>query len=182
MPDVILDPRLSERLKETYNLQRTPTTVADFVELGRTMIKATPELRQFLMSVRAGKAVVGQTEADRGQSFITPEGREARVMCGYDSLSTALLRGEGIVRASCFHCKEKMEIEIKGGKIASASSPSIVFWFGDGPKGIPVCDHLNLFPDRDHLAAWLRMNPEELGVAFTLDEAVEFIGGYLEGL
>jgi len=55
-------------------------------------------------------------------------------MCGFDSLATALLRGHGLVRASCLHCGQRMEVRIEGAKVASASPPSTVFWLGEAPK------------------------------------------------
>jgi hypothetical protein len=175
MSNVLFDPRLSKRLKETYKLEKSPTTLAEFTELGRALIRVTPELQEYIERIKSGEVVVGETEEKRGQSVVLPDGREVRVMCGYDALTTILLRGQGSVRASCLHCGEKMEVMIEKSKIVSASSPTIVYWFGDGPKGIKICDHLNLFPDLEHLLAWLETNPEELGVPILLHDAADFL-------
>lgn len=104
-----------------------------------------------------------------------PDGRKVNVMCGFDSMVTALLIGDGTVRASCKHCGERMDMTISGSQLAGAHSPSILWWLGDGPKGVHICDHTNFFPDMAHLTSWLEENPEELGVPIPLEEAVEFI-------
>jgi hypothetical protein len=175
MTRVLFDPRLSKRLKETYKLSKLPTTLDEFIELGRAIVQASPELQEYIERIKSGEVVVGETETDRGQSVVLPDGREVRVMCGYDALTTLLLQGQGTFHASCVHCGEKMEVRIEKGKIESSSSLTIVFWFGDGPKGIKICDHLNLFPDLEHLFAWLETNPEELGVPILLHDAADFL-------
>ena len=106
-------------------------------------VKATPGGAEQVAPIREGKGTIGETDAERGQSIVVPDGREVKVMGGYDALATALLRGEGCVKATCFHRGEKMEIQIENGELVRASHPSILFWLGDGPKGIPVCDHYN---------------------------------------
>ncbi len=75
-----------------------------------------------------------------------------------------------------------MEIQIRDSKVVETSNPSILFWLGDGPKGIPFCDHYNLFPDRNHLDSWLETNKEELGIALSLEDAVAFLKESSEGL
>ena len=175
MPRTLFDPRLSERLKMRYQLDRSPADVEEFLELGRALVERNSELKAYIEKIKSGEVIVGETEIDRGQSVRLPDGREANVMCGYDALTTLILRGRGVFNASCLHCGEKMKIDIEEGKVASASSPSIVYWLGDGPKGIPLCDHLNLFPDRKHLELWLEKNPEELGVPIPLKGAVELL-------
>jgi hypothetical protein len=175
MFNMLFDPRLSKRLKETYKLEKLPTTLTEFVELGRGLVQTTPKLQEYIKRVKSGEVVVGETNANRGQSIVLPDGREVRVMCGYDALTTLLLRGQGSFRASCLHCGEKMDVKIENSKIVNASSSTIVYWFGDGPKGIPICDHLNLFPDLEHLLAWLETNPKELGVPLSLHDAADLL-------
>jgi hypothetical protein len=175
MTRVLFDPRFSKRLKETYKLAKPPSTLDEYIKLGRAIVQASPELQEYIEHIKSGEIIVGETETDRGQSLILPDGRKVKVMCAYDALTTLLLRGEGTFHASCIHCGEKMEIRIEKSKIVNASSPTIVYWFGDGPKGIKICDHLNLFPNLEHLLAWLETNPEELGVPILLHDAADFL-------
>ena len=167
-----IEPRLAERLQTTYLLSQPPATPRHFAELLRARLDADPRSREFLRRVRDGSAVIGETRVDRGQTVVIPGEREANVMCGYDSLMTAVLRGRGIVRAACFHCGEPVEVHIEGDRVTRVEPATAVFWLGDGPKGIPVCDHFNLFPSLDHLTAWLEGNPEELGVPLSVESAI----------
>lgn len=173
MPEVLFDPQLAERLRRTYRLARSPRGLTDMVDLVREAHN-TPAWADFVERARTGATIMGESDLDRGQTVLLKDGRDVGVMCAFDALFTALAQGSGGVHASCPHCGEGMEVEIEGGQLASAS-PSIVFWLGDGPQGIPICDHLNLFPDPEHLRGWLETNPEELGVALPLGEAVAFI-------
>ncbi len=38
--------------------------------------------------------------------------------------------------------------------------------------GNPVCDHVHLLPDREHLDGWLEANPDEMGVSMSVEEAI----------
>lgn len=167
------DPSLAERLKSTYRLARAPRDPSEFVDLWRDRIDADPRIRERFRRVRDGTAVIGETTANRGQVVFLPDGRKANVMCGYDSLMTAVLRNGGIVHAACFHCGERTEVHIVEDRPVRILPETAVFWLGDGPRGIPVCDHLNLFPSLDHLAAWLNGKAEELAVALAAAVAVE---------
>lgn len=165
-----LDPRLAGRLQKAWRLSRPPRSLGDFIGLFRE----SDRFQRYRDLVKEGRAI-GETSTRRGQSIVYPDGREANVMCGFDSMVTALLVGEGTVRASCRHCGERMEMAVSDSRLGGASSSSILWWFGDGPKGVHICDHTNFFPDLDHLSSWLEDNPEELGVPIPLEEAADFI-------
>jgi hypothetical protein len=165
-----LDPRLTGRLQQVWQLSRPPRSLDDFIDLFRK----SDRFQRYRDIVKEGRAI-GETSAQRGQSIVYPDGREANVMCGFDSMVTALLISEGTVKASCMHCGARMDIVISGSQLMGASMPSIIWWFGDGPRGVHICDHTNFFPDLDHLSSWLKANSEELGVPIPLEEAVDFI-------
>jgi hypothetical protein len=165
-----LDPRLSRRLQQAWRLQRPPRSLDEFIELFRQ----SDRFQRYREIVKEGHAI-GETSSQREQSIVYSDGREANLMCGFDAMVTAILVGEGTVRASCRHCGETMEMTVSDSQLTGASSPSIFWWFGDGPKGVHICDHTNFFPDLDHLVSWLEDNPEELGVPIPLEEAAEFI-------
>ncbi|MHA2069608.1 MAG: organomercurial lyase [Candidatus Thorarchaeota archaeon] len=176
MREITFEPKLAERLQKQYGMEKPPANLTELIKFAKAQVLATDGGREWVASIREGKVTLGETDVDRGQSIVSPVGSEVKVMCGYDSLGAALLRGEGLVKATCFHCGEKMEIEIGDNELVRASHPSIVFWIGDGPKGIPFCDHYNFFPNQKHLDGWLETNPEELGVVLSLNEAIELSG------
>ncbi|MFW9787844.1 MAG: organomercurial lyase [Candidatus Thorarchaeota archaeon] len=182
MRKIPFDPQLAKRLQKQYQMEKPPADLNELIDFARAQVIATDRGREWIASIRDGKMAIGETDADRGHSIVSQDGREVKVMCGYDALGTSLIRGEGLINATCFHCGEKMEIEIKGSELVRVSHPSILFWIGDGPKGIPICDHYNFFPGPKHLDGWLETNPEELGVALTLEEAIEFLTLSHEGL
>ncbi|MFX1485311.1 MAG: organomercurial lyase [Promethearchaeota archaeon] len=182
MREIIFEPQFAKRLQKQYKMDAPPANLTELIEFSKAQVLATNGGRELIASIRKGKVAIGQTDENRGQSIVSPDGHKVNVMCGYDALGTVLLRGEGVAKVSCFHCGEKMEIQIEGSKLVRVSHPSILFWIGDGPKGIPFCDHYNFFPDRKHLDEWLETNPEELGVALTIDEAIEFLNLSHEGL
>ncbi len=176
-----IDVQLGQRLNEVYKLAGPPASITEFAELIRARNHARPALREFLERVRAGKAVIGECAEERGYSMALPDGRNVKVMCAYDALMSSILQGQGLVRAACPHCGEKTEIHVKGIKVASSSSPSIIFWWGTGPRdepGNPVCDHLHLFPTREHLASWRGTRPNELGFSLSLAETLDLFAQF----
>jgi hypothetical protein len=105
-------------------------------------------------------------------------------MCGYDTLMTNILRGGGLSRGWCVHCGELVEVEVSGQQVTRLSSPEVIFWLGAGPvdaHGNSVCDHLHIFPNQTHLEGWLETQPDELGIALPIVEAVEFFAGMYVG-
>jgi len=132
----------------------------------------------FVQQIKAGKAAIGECGEKHGYSLTMADGCTVEVMCAYDALMTSVLQGKGNVHAGCAHCGEKMEVRIEGVKVSKSSPPSIVFWLGAGPQdapGNPICDHLHLFPNQEHLQAWLDSQRDELGVNMPLTEAVRFL-------
>ena len=175
MLETRLDPELGKRLEHVYKLSRQPTTLGEVRELFKAK-RDNPDIEAYVEKVRTGEAVIGACRSDTPYANVLAEG-EVDVMCGYDALMNALLRGAGIIKGNCVHCGEAVELELQGDDITRQSTPELVFWLGTGPIGAPgnpVCDHLHLFPDRAHLEGWLEANPDELGVAMRIAEAIAF--------
>lgn len=171
-----MNPELAKRLKSVYGLPREPTSVEDYYALVEAHSKENPQTEAYVQKMRDGQVVMGETTADRGYSVAIPERGRVNVMCGYDAVITAVVRGEGRARGSCPHCGEAMDIRIEEGQLMETSPDSIVFWLGTGPPGgpgHPVCDHLHLFPTPAHLKAWLEGQPGELGIEIPLADLVE---------
>ncbi|MFQ5987154.1 MAG: organomercurial lyase [Thermoplasmata archaeon] len=167
---------LGRRLKRVYGLPREPTSIEDYYALVEEGSQANPQMEAYLQKMRKGQVVMGETAADRGYAVTIPERGKVNVMCGYDAVLTAVVRGEGRAEGACPHCGEAMDVRVEGGNLAHASPDSIVFWLGTGPPGgpgHPVCDHLHLFPSREHLLAWVEGQPDELGFEVPLATLVE---------
>lgn len=172
-------PRLGERFRDIYGLPKAPSVFREFSDLARAIVADNPEWKKFRDLIRAGKVVIGEVDEDRGYSVALPTGKEANVACGYDAVMTAVLHGRGLVRARCPHCREPMEIRIEDRTVVQSSPNSITFWYGAPPRGVPghpICDHLHIFPDPEHLKAWFRTQTDELGLAIPLDDFVEYAG------
>ncbi len=173
-----LDPRFAERLRDIYKLGQTPRTLDEFGRLLVQLTTTNPRLHGFLKLIKGGKAAIGECNEQHGYSMTLPDGRRVEVMCAYDALMTSVLQGGGEVQASCPHCGEKMQVRIRGTVVSKDSPPSSVFWLGAGPKdapGNPICDHLHLFPNKEHLQAWVGSRRDELGVSMPLAEVVQFL-------
>ncbi|MFQ6012838.1 MAG: organomercurial lyase [Thermoplasmata archaeon] len=178
-PKRTMDPELAKRLRRVYGLPREPTSVEDHYALVQAGNEDSPQAQAYFRGMREGRVVMGETVADRGYSVAIPERGRVNVMCGYDAVITAVVRGEGRAQGACPHCGDAMDIRIEEGQLARATPDSIVFWLGAGPPdgpGHPVCDHLHLFPSHDHLKAWLEGQPDELGLEIPLADLVAQVG------
>ncbi len=181
MEEAAFDSRLAQRLRDIYRLPGQPVTISEFAKLMRERRQAPGSIRDFIESVKAGKAVIGECGEEHGYSLVLSGGKAVKVMCAYDALMTSVLRGSGLVKAACPHCCEAMQISIREKKVADSSSSEILFWWGTGPKGEPgnpVCDHLHLFPSRGHLSGWLTTRSEELGFSISLGGIVSLLGEF----
>lgn len=174
--EIRLEPRLGKRLQRIYRLPKRPTTLDEYIQIGKEMVMSNPEGPKYIEAIRTGKVVVGETDEERGYS-VDKGGRRVNVSCAYDALHTAVIRGEGLIKAACSHCGKKMEIQIKESRVVDASPPSIMYWLGAPPAeapGNPICDHLHFFPDIEHLKAWVKTQQDELGVELPVKEAAEY--------
>ncbi len=165
-------------MREIYNLSKTPGTLDEFGQLLVQRTTTRQRLQERLELVKEGKAAIGECGEKHGYSMTLGDRRSVEVMCAYDALMTSILQGKGEVHATCPHCGEKMDVRIKATEVAKASLPSIVFWLGAGPRdapGNPICDHLHLFPDTQHLKEWVNSQLDELGLSIPLTDAVQFL-------
>jgi predicted RNA-binding Zn-ribbon protein involved in translation (DUF1610 family) len=166
---------LSSRLKRVYRLARKPGDPDEFFRLLKAESSKHPGTKAFIDRVRSGKAVIGRSDVPT-KDWITIDGSEkVYTFCSYDILMTAILRGDSKIGSSCPHCGEPVVVRIAKGRLQDFSPKGAVFLWGTGPEGSPgnpMCDHLHLFPDEEHMAAWIRSKEEELGFSFKLPEAI----------
>ena len=78
MKDVVFEPRLAERIQKQYKMKKPPVNLTHLIEHVRTQVLATPGAKEQITSIRTGKVTIGQTDSDRGQSIVAPDGREVR--------------------------------------------------------------------------------------------------------
>ena len=172
-----VEPELAGRLERIYGLERRPKGPREFFQLLRVFSKKSPRTKAFLALVRSGKAVIGASERATKDWIIGANGEKVFTYCSYDILMTAILRRESVIGSSCPHCGKAMSIRIKGGKLENFSPKEMMFLWGTGPEGSPgnpMCDHLHLFPSREHMSAWLKSREGEMGFSFKVPDAVNY--------
>ncbi len=159
-----------------YGLDRRPRNPDDFLRLLEAESAKHEGTKEFLDRVRSKKAVIGRSEVPT-KDWITANGSEkVFTYCSYDTLMTAVLRGDSQMGSLCPHCGEPMEVRIVKGELEGFSPKGMVFFWGTGPEGSPgnpMCDHLHLFPDEEHMTAWIESKDEELGFSFKLQEGIQ---------
>ena len=172
------EPELALRLQRIYGLRRRPRDPHEFFRLLKVLSEKSPGTKDFLALVRSGKAVIGTSELPTKDWFIGEDGKKVFTYCSYDTLMTAILRGQGVIGSSCPHCGETMRIRMKRGKLESFSPMEMMFLWATGPEGSPgnpMCDHLHFFPNRDHMTAWLRSREGEIGFSFRIPDALNYL-------
>jgi len=167
---------LGDRFKRIYGLGRKPRNPDDFFRLLRAESAKHVGTKRFLDRVRSGKAVIGQSDIPT-KDWVSVIGYEkVFTYCSYDTLMTAVLRGDSQIGSSCPHCGEHMTVRIRKERLEDFSPKGMVFLWGSGPEGSPgnpMCDHLHLFPDENHMTAWMQSKNEELGFSLSLEETVQ---------
>ncbi len=166
---------LDSRPMRIYGLDRKPRNPDDFFRLLKAESAKHVRTREFLNRVRSKKAVIGRSDVPTKDWIAASGSEKAFTYCSYDTLMTAVLRGDSQIGSSCPHCGEPMEVRIEKGKLEDFSPKGTVFFWGTGPEGSPgnpMCDHLHLFSDKEHMTAWIQSKDEELGFSLKLNEVV----------
>lgn len=165
-----------DRLRRIYGLGRRPRNPDDFFRLLRAVSAKHVGTREFLDRVRSKRAVIGRSTLPTKDWIVTDEAMRVYTFCSYDTLMTGVLQGDAELGSSCPHCGETMSVRIRGGKLDAFSPKEMMFLWGAGPDGAPgnpMCDHLHLFPNKEHLVAWMDSKEGEMGFNFKLQEAVQ---------
>lgn len=158
-----------------YGLERRPRNPADFFRLLKAESAKHSGTKEFLNRVRSKEAVIGRSDVPTKDWIVVGKSERVFTFCSYDTLMTAILRGGSQIGSLCPHCGEPMNIRIAKGKLEDFSPMGMVFLWGTGPEGSPgnpMCDHLHLFPNEEHMTAWVKTKDQELGLSFSLQEAV----------
>lgn len=175
MTGVHFGAELGNRLMRIYCLEKRPENQAEFFQLLKAESAKHPRTREFLDRVRANKAVIGVSDERTKDWIVMGESEKVFTHCSYDTLMTAILRGDSKVGSACPHCGKAMTVRIRKGTLEDYSPKGVVFLWGSGPEGSPgnpMCDHLHLFPDTKHMNAWIESKENELGFSFGLQEFI----------
>ncbi len=167
---------LSDRLRRVYGLERRPKNPEDFFRLLRAESAKHPGTREFLERLRSGKAVIGRSNTPTKDWIVMDRAGKVFTFCSYDTLMTAVLQRDAEIGSSCPHCGETLLVRIHGDKLKDFSPKGMMFLWGTGPEGSPgnpMCDHLHLFPNREHMNAWIESKEGEMGFSFKLRDAVQ---------
>jgi hypothetical protein len=162
----------------TYELERRPRNPNDFFMLLKAESAKQSGTKEFLNRVRSGRAVIGRSDIQT-KDWISKGGTEkVFTRCSYDTLMTAILRGDSVIGSACPHCGETMTLRIHESKLEDLFPKGMVFLWGVGPEGSPgnpMCDHLHLFPDKKHKREWIESKEGEMGISFSLPVFVQFL-------
>lgn len=172
-----IETELGDRLQRIYGLGRRPKNPREFFQLLRKVSEKSSGTQEFLRLVRGREAVIGQSDKPT-KDWIAVKRKKIFTYCSYDTLMTAILQGGGELGSACPHCGDAMKVRIKGVELESFSPNEMTFWWGTGPEGSPgnpMCDHLHLFPDKEHMAAWIRSHEGEMGFSFKMQDGVRLL-------
>jgi hypothetical protein len=167
---------LGERLMGIYGLGRRPRNPNDFFMLLKAESAKQLGTKVFLDRVRSGRAVIGRSKTQTKDWISSGGSEKVFTHCSYDTLMTAVLRGDSVIGSACPHCGETMTVQIRNGELEDVFPRGMVFLWGAGPEGSPgnpMCDHLHLFPDKNHMYGWIESKEGEMGFSFSLQEFVE---------
>ena len=163
-------------MRRIYGLDRKPRNPDDFFGLLRAESAKHAGTREFLDRVRSGKAVIGRSGVPTKDWIVRDGAEKVFTFCSYDTLMTAVLQRDSEIGSSCPHCGEAMTVRIRGGKLKDFYPKGMMFLWGAGPEGAPgnpMCDHLHLFPDKEHMNAWIESKEGEMGFSFKLQGAIQ---------
>ena len=97
--------------------------------------------------------------------------------CALDGLwAFSFTSGDGTFRTACPHCGESQSVEFQHGEITRWIPEDMLLFVGvklsgQGSTAELGCPFINLFPNREHLEAWLQTVPEVAGAELLRDQA-----------
>ncbi|MFQ5981572.1 MAG: alkylmercury lyase family protein [Candidatus Heimdallarchaeota archaeon] len=97
-------------------------------------------------------------------------------MCAVDALGISFMFNSDVsIESKCFHCGEKIRVDIKNNRITALTPENIVVW-GDMEycdcAATSVCKNINFFSSEKHFADWQKENPRRRGELLQLGEAL----------
>lgn len=104
--------------------------------------------------------------------------RVLHALCAIDALGIpSMLDASAVIRSQCFWCHAPVEVRVHNGRVAQHQPTALIVWYPEKESCDCVatsrCVLINFFCSADDLAAWREANPDERGIALTLEEALE---------
>lgn len=113
------------------------------------------------------------------------EAKPVYAQCAVDALGIPFMfRGDLSIASSCAHCKNPIEIEVRGRKITAYQPAETVVWSGTVTMYrdcvADICPSVNFFCSPAHVAAWQVGQTEANGSILSLGEALYMGKGIFE--
>lgn len=181
-----------ENVVRKYILSQTPV-------LGR--VPSVVEIREEFNHFNKGKVEVILNELDRFDVIHLDEGKtniiaaypfsgiktshkvslkrkgykSVYAMCAIDALGISFMFGSDVsIKSSCFHCKEKIEIDVKDKEIVFLSPRNAVVWCDmeySTCAAASLCRNINFFSSEEHFEKWQKGQPKRRGLLLQIGEA-----------
>lgn len=114
------------------------------------------------------------------------QGRQVYAPCAVDALGIPFMfRCDVLIQSSCEQCATPLTIEVRDGAIERCQPVEIMVWVGTcrtGHAATSICPTINFFCSSAHVTAWRQTQPEQVGEALSLGEALYVGKGIFEDL
>jgi len=96
-------------------------------------------------------------------------------MCAIDTLGISFMFDSDVsIESLCFHCCEKIEIDVKNKEIVSLNPKSTVVWCDleySKCAATSLCKNINFFSSEEHFKKWQKGKPKRRGHLLQIEEA-----------
>jgi hypothetical protein len=105
--------------------------------------------------------------------------KKVYAMCAVDALGVCfMLNCDVFIESKCYHCSDKVEIEIKNNEIISLKPEHVVVWFDQDYQccaAVSCCPYTNFYSSKTHFDEWQKERPRRKGDLIWISEAF-FLG------
>ncbi len=96
-------------------------------------------------------------------------------MCAIDALGISFMFDRDVsIDSRCYHCEERIEIEVKDNKITFLNPRSVVVWCDmeySSCAATSICKNINFFSSEKHFREWQKGRPRRKGGLLPIQEA-----------
>ncbi|MFW9997880.1 MAG: alkylmercury lyase family protein [Candidatus Odinarchaeota archaeon] len=96
-------------------------------------------------------------------------------MCAIDALGISfMLERDTVIESKCYHCEDRVEIEISNGEIVILKPETAVVWCDmeySCNAATSLCKNINFFSSGHHFAEWQEKRPRRNGHLLSMEEA-----------